>query len=375
MATFRRCLFIATVATLFLFKVAVAKESSIRAAENDHRALVVQRPAYWKTYLAVFTPKRLKTCAKKVVAPVNGSKCPIKPAGWYSCMFGEQQCAAVTSALPGLGSITGAKLGVVHPKTRCDCVDGKWKCFEWTVCAASVTKAPATAALTKAPATVALTKAPATVVLTKAPATTTLTKAPATAALTKAPATAALTKAPVITSVVDAPASGNDALCPAVLPNSRDLVPAGLKVGTSCEYGEICCCASCDTKIHCVNNNGIFQCLTFAIKCTATCPPQTTSFVPVPRIDPPILLAPPVQATVDSCPTEQGFMAKGTVCSTDLRCAYGKESCCGKTYDQLICVCSQGDSSFGCFHTDACMQPICNTPQPLTLDVANVSFP
>jgi hypothetical protein len=66
-------------------------------------------------------------------------------------MFGEQQCDADTSALPGMGNFTGANLGVVHPKTRCDCVDGKCKCFAWTVCAAPVMKPPVTVTLTKPP--------------------------------------------------------------------------------------------------------------------------------------------------------------------------------------------------------------------------------
>lgn len=38
------------------------------------------------------------------------------------------------------------------------------------------------------------------------------------------------------------------------------------------------------------------------------------------------------------------------------RCCYGKESCCGKTYDSFCCHCFSHDH-WACYHTDACFAP------------------
>jgi hypothetical protein len=257
MVAVHRCLLIATVVTLFLFEVAAATTilATAPAESTTAKPTSVLRSAYWDAYIKVFTPERLKRCAMKTAPPKDGSKCSVRPAGWYSCMFDEQQCNADTSALPGMGNFTGADLGLVHPKTRCDCVDGKWKCFAWTVCAVPVTKPPATETLTKAP---------------------------------------------------------------------------------------------------------VFD-------------------VPFPLVDPILIDAPdqiqlaPPTATVDSCPLSRESFPTDAVCSKDLRCAFGKESCCGQTYDKMVCQCSKGSTMLSCFYTDACMFPSCDTKPPVTIDIPTAS--
>jgi len=288
-----------------------------------------------------------------------------------------------------LGNISGEKLGNTHPTTRCDCVEWKWTCYDWTVCSGvqlqpvyktrmneiidSLTKVPLTSAATKTPlqiskAPIMITKAPASItkapiMITKAPAR--ITKAPT--IITKAPTKAPIkftalfpTKAPVIAVDSSDPAPTNDALCPKIMPQSRSMAPLGLTDRAVCEYGSLCCCGDCDTKVHCINNAGIFHCLTLAIECAETCSSSEES----------ISMAAERAPVVDKCPLENGFMPPGSVCASDLRCTYGTESCCGKTFPSLVCVCSGGDSAFACFMTDACMEPKCDI-----VDVPNIELP
>ena len=83
---------------------------------------------------------------------------------------------------------------------------------------------------------------------------------------------------------------------------------------------------------------------------------------------------PPVQDTskspftsVDSCPTQQvrGPLPNGGVCSTDLRCTFGTETCCGQTFPSVVCSCQQGGTEFACHLTDACFNPQCKTDLPV----------
>lgn len=38
-------------------------------------------------------------------------------------------------------------------------------------------------------------------------------------------------------------------------------------------------------------------------------------------------------------------------------CTIGTESCCGETYDSIVCPCENGQ--YRCYHTEACMWPTC----------------
>ena len=58
------------------------------------------------------------------------------------------------------------------------------------------------------------------------------------------------------------------------------------------------------------------------------------------------------------CPDEQP--APGGKCSIPdetKQCAYGEETCCGQTYDSFVCQCFDG--YWACFNTDACFVPSC----------------
>ena len=62
---------------------------------------------------------------------------------------------------------------------------------------------------------------------------------------------------------------------------------------------------------------------------------------------------------ITSCPMTPP-LGSSAICAADLNCPYGTESCCGQTFDNLICRCSAGET-FGCFFTDACLAPSCGT--------------
>jgi hypothetical protein len=101
----------------------------------------------------------------------------------------------------------------------------------------------------------------------------------------------------------------------------------------------------------------------------APCPDGQTCIDPDPtdncdpRADCPGICAPtPTPTTTDVCPDKEPI-GSDAVCSKDLKCTYGTESCCGKTFDSLVCQCSAGEV-FGCFFTDACFTPSCPTTVP-----------
>lgn len=57
------------------------------------------------------------------------------------------------------------------------------------------------------------------------------------------------------------------------------------------------------------------------------------------------------------CPVDEPVA--GDMCTTDPRttCAYGQESCCGETFDSFLCDCVDGE--WICLFTDACLEPLC----------------
>jgi hypothetical protein len=137
MRPFPRFLFIAVLAALVSCKVTGAVSAAIGNAEDNVRNVKWTKPKYWKQYKRLFRLKRLKKCAKKNgIPPKSGSSCPTKNTGWYTCMFGYQECKAKKGKLPGLGVYDGVSLANKHPKTRCDCMKGQWNCYDWKVCRA-----------------------------------------------------------------------------------------------------------------------------------------------------------------------------------------------------------------------------------------------
>ena len=108
---------------------------SVTASPSDSR-----KRTWWKSYRKKFGKTHIKRCSflPKGEVPVDGTACPAfgaKDSGWYMCLFGDDQtCTATTGPLPGMGGITGAGLGDVHPSTKCTCLDMIWNCVEWNPC-------------------------------------------------------------------------------------------------------------------------------------------------------------------------------------------------------------------------------------------------
>ena len=263
---------------------------------RDLTTVAWTKPTYWNNYRKLLTLKRLKKCAKKQgVPPTTGSKCPTLLTGWYTCLFGEQTCEVNPDygALPGLGDyVGGATLGMTHPAIRCDCEGGYWTCYDWDICL------PQQAA--------------------------------------------------------PAPSSSPGAFC-------------GGLAGIQCPFGFSCMDDPSDT---CDPKQGGADCGGMCVaqqscgsRGLAPCPDGQTCIDPDPfdncdpRADCPGVCTPtPTPTTTDICPDKEPLGGSNVMCSKDLKCSYGTESCCGKTYDSLVCECSAG-SGFGCFFTDACLSP------------------
>jgi len=290
------------VSMIIFLLTSVATHGNEESSGTSH----VSDPAYWKAYESTFEKGRMKHCENLNSAPVDDSSCPVGEKGWYSCMFGEKECVAKNDRLPGLGDLTGGRLGLIHPETRCDCDDGIWTCYDWNICVADVTT-KATALSTKAPTV--RTKAPAlrtkaTAVPTKAPSASLeiVKNRPAKikhqpcGGLNDAlcpsgqvcidpdptdkcnpgvdcPGVCALS---IFKGDSDTPDIKNNSLCPSTKPQSRDMcstgIPSGFGPEAHCNYGEICCCGSCGAKTSCLCNKGVFHCLTFWDTCPSVCP-------------------------------------------------------------------------------------------------------
>lgn len=324
---------ITSLALLFLYGTVDGKQSirhirKLERKERDLAPLWVQ-PAYWEPYNELFTVKRLKKCKlKKGVPPDNGSYCATLATGWYTCFFGGKNCAASPDALPGLGNYVGVSLGTsqVHPSMRCDCVSGKWTCYDWDIC----TKPQSCGSRGLPPCP------DGQMCIDPDPTDSCDPAADCPGICAPSPTT------PIMTDPVeDPPSPMNNAFCPATVPESGNKCPAYLPGTAICEYGTVRCCNDPGIpKTTCSCKNGIFECTTVAIKC-ASCTPSPT-----------------IPASV--CPKEAPTASQLT-CSQKLRCTYGTEACCGKVFDSLICECTVG-KQFRCRTTEACFRPTCDPP-------------
>lgn len=347
MTSLRKCLLLAASCVL-LHNTAEAKESSIRTRNRrDIQTSSWVKPRYFQKYKALML-KKLKKCEALTVPPLTGDSCNPMGTDWYTCLFGEQTCPAILGDLPGLGSFKGASLGLKHPKTRCDCQGGVWMCYDWKICR------------------------------TVKDTTTTPTFCGGFAGI----------QCPTGLNCIDDPNDGCDptkggrdcgGICIAPQACGSRSLPPCLE-GQSCidpdtsdncsplfDCPGICAPAppqicgsrglpSCPDGETCVDNPN--NCGT-ALDCPGFCVPSATI--------PPIQTAPPTTIIVESCPTNSALnLPMNTVCSQDLQCAYGSESCCGQTFDSLICSCSAG-KGFACFFTDACLiSPAgCDTSPPV----------
>jgi hypothetical protein len=317
-----RCfILIATVLTSFMLSVAVAKKSSIRNASQANKQAKT-KPTYFKEYRSVFKPKRLRACVNIKVTPANGVKCtPSSKSDWYSCLLGEQQCKASSAvALPGLGGFTGANFtGLTHPTTKCDCKDSIWTCYDWNICSV------ANGGVASQPPN------------------------------------------PTIPTTEDDPDPNNNPSCPALMPKSKDTAPVGLKTGASCGYGTNCCCGICEARTVCVNNQGVFHCLSFAVKCPTKCTDGQPT--PAPRVT---TLA-PAKAVVQTC----GSLG-------DAPCPAG-QTCfdpdptdkCNPDVDcRGICVASTDTTtSLVVDAPDTNNNPLCPATKPISKDVCPAGIP
>jgi len=78
-------------------------------------------PKWWGLIKKSFKGKGLDRCSgQHGIAPIHGSKCTSKKAG-KTCFFGNQKCKVIGS----------------FPNTRCDCINGKWKCNKKLKCLTS----------------------------------------------------------------------------------------------------------------------------------------------------------------------------------------------------------------------------------------------
>merc|ERR1712130_883451 len=62
---------------------------------------------------------------------------------------------------------------------------------------------------------------------------------------------------------------------------------------------------------------------------------------------------------IDGCPADGH---SGIDCNFDGKCAYGEQTCCGKTTANTICFCEDGKTQ--CVISDRCMFPKCETSEP-----------
>ena len=103
--------------------------------------------------------------------------------------------------------------------------------------------------------------------------------------------------------------------------------------------------------VNCMCQNSLWNCADWA-----PCASRTTTIDKGPPIKNPF----DDTGNILTCP-DTPPIGSSVICASDLRCAYGTETCCGKTFDNLVCQCTMGET-FGCFFTDACLVPSCGTP-------------
>ena len=358
------------------------EEHAITDVKHDERDLLLWvEPKYWNSYNKCFTSTRLNKCLLISVPPLQGSLCLSGLLGWQSCFFGTQTCTAITGLLPGLGNLNCIGLGLDHPKTRCDCNNGAWNCYDWKICQATPTPLPT---YLRTPRPTSLPTQRPTPLPTPRP-TPVPTPAP-TLVPTPAPTSqscggiAGILCSNGLSCIDDPndlcdPMNGGadcEGLCvPRVIPQS-----CGSRGLSPCPNGQTCfdldptdsCYLSADCPGVCVPIPPLSRCGgQLGIECPSdqVCIDDLTNCgltsgclgkcLPVPTSEPPL----------SDCPIESPLdLVKGIVCANQLTCTYGKETCCGSTYDSLICSCQLGEG-FSCFTTDKCLSPVCPTKMPV----------
>ncbi|KAL7542521.1 hypothetical protein ACHAXR_011851 [Thalassiosira sp. AJA248-18] len=100
-----------------------------------------------------------------------------------------------------------------------------------------------------------------------------------------------------------------------------------------------------------------------------TMPPTTGDD---PNIPPTDLTKSPTTSPIAQTATDPPSTIPDEICEPNApcseegsRCTVGTETCCGETYDSLVCTCeTNADGSLGylCLNTDACMMPLCEMP-------------
>ena len=379
----RRYLLLASLlAIFFLCNVAASKDSyaeivedfeedeadTITDVDHEERDLTFWvQPSYWENYNKCFTSTYLKKCLLMKAPPLQGSFCLSGLLSWHTCFFGAQTCTAITGHLPGLGDFYGAGLGTNHPRTRCDCRNGSWNCYDWKICQASPTPKPSLKPFLPPPTP------PPTPVPTPMP-----------------------TLAPVPTQTFCGGIAGIQ--CPSGLicvddPNdSCDPNYGGADCGGICVPQDVPqSCGSrglppCPDGQSCIDLDPTDSCSPLA-DCPGVCAPTPPPSgcggwhgIPCPSgqvcVDDPsncglaadclgmCIPAPAPEPPCDQCPFESPLtLPRDTICSKQLTCTYGKESCCGYTYDSLICSCQPGQG-FSCYNTDKCRFSVCDTKPP-----------
>ena len=135
--------------------------------------------------------------------------------------------------------------------------------------------------------------------------------------------------------------------CPDTRPiRSLDICASDLE----CAYGNETCCGQTFDNLICQCLEGTtFFCYYTDACLLPSCGTEGTA-------DP---LANDTISGIMSCPDTRPIRSLD-ICASDLECAYGNETCCGQTFDNLVCQCSAGEK-FVCYYTDACYRPFCGT--------------
>lgn len=105
-------------------------------------------------------------------------------------------------------------------------------------------------------------------------------------------------------------------------------------IGTTCGFGEECCCGECFASTSCVCTESGWAC-----HATDACfgrPPESCTDGGTPN-----------ECPASANPGDACNLADGTACS------FGEECCCGECYPSLNCFCSGG--TWACAASDACL--------------------
>ena len=388
LATFHLCNVIATKTSLAKMVKGSEqdKKDILTNFKHDDRALTVWvEPKYWNSYNKCFTSTRLNKCLLIKAPPLQGSLCLSGLLGWHSCFFGAHTCTAITGPLPGLGNLNCVGLGLDHPKTRCDCNNGAWNCYDWMVCQASPTLQPLPSS---APVPTYLRTPRPTPVPTPLPT-------PVPTPLPTPVPTPLPAPVPVPTPIFCGGIAG--ILCPDGLicidnPNDYcDPMNGGADCGGLCIVPDIPQSCTSNGLSPCPYGQTCFDLdQTDSCSLLSSCPGVCVSIPPPSGCGGQLdiqcpsgqiciddltncglaggclgkcILAPIAESLCSECLIESPLtLLNDLVCANQLTCTYGKESCCGSTYDSLICSCQPG-TGFFCYATDKCLSSVC-APKP-----------